>query len=175
MTRTSARTRRPAVVAALTGLALAAALVSGCSGGTSTEGDGTIAAPQPVASDGASASDQSPEVPAEEGSDDAGAANSGATVPDGWPEAVLVPAGETLLTTPRGGGWDLLIEGIDESELRSLIDQMTSGGFTSPGVTDMGGGAWIAELTGPVGVVTYSYEAGGAGVPNVRVVFVPSG
>jgi hypothetical protein len=88
---------------------------------------------------------------------------------------VLVPAGETLLTTPRGGGWDLLIEGIDESELRSLIDQMTSGGFTSPGVTDMGGGAWIAELTGPVGVVTYSYEAGGAGVPNVRVVFVPSG
>ena len=172
MTTAALRTRRPALRAGAAGLALAGLLLTACGGGSSAESATTTGTEVEVV-ESATASDSAVEAPAAGDSSDDSAGSSGAAVPDGWPAEVLVPAGETVLTSERGEGWDLLIEGIDESELKSLIEQMTANGFTSPGITDMGSGAWIAELTGPIGVVDYSYESGGAGEPNVHVIYMP--
>ncbi len=174
MTTTALRTRQPALLAGLTGLALAGLLLTGCGGSSSSDSATTAGTSTEIEVAESAPADESA-APAEDSSGDDGAMTSGAAVPDGWPAEVLVPAGETVLTSERGAGWDLLIEGIDEAELKSLIDQMTANGFTSPGITDMGSGAWIAELAGPIGVVDYSYETGGAGEPNVHVIFMPKG
>lgn len=159
--------RRPALLSGLTGLALAGLLLTGCGGSSSSDSMPPAGASSEIAIAESAAAESDPAQD--------GAVTTAAEVPEGWPAEVLVPAGNTVLTTERGGGWDLLIEGIDEAELKALIERMTAAGFTTPGITDMGSGAWIAELTGPVGVATYAYETGGAGLPNVRVVFTPTG
>ena len=171
---TAPRTRRSAVLAAFSGLAIAALVLTGCGGSSSTDSSSESTDVSSVESVPADETMESAPAEDESGSED-GTSSSAAEVPDGWPSEVLVPAGTTVLTNERGAGWDLLIEGIDEAELKSLIEQMTAHGFTSPGISDMGSGAWIAELTGPSGVVDYSYESGGAGEPNVRVIWMPAG
>lgn len=175
MTTASLRTHRSARLAGLTGLALAGLLLTACGGSSSSDSAADGTSSQVAAAESAPAAEASAGSSAEGESADGGGDMAGATVPDGWPAEILVPAGETVLTTERGKGWDLLIEGIDEAELKSIIEQMTANGFTSPGITDMGSGAWIAELTGAIGVVDYSYETGGAGEPNVHVIFMPKG
>lgn len=167
-----ARSAAVAVGASLVALAL-----TGC-GGSSAAGDAASSAAPAASAPGDSATlEASPSVAAEEssGTSEETTAGEAAELPDGWPAEVLVPAGDVVLATERGGGWDLLVEGIDEAELKGLIEQMTASGYTSPGITDMGSGAWIAELTGPVGIVDYAYETGGAGLPNVRIVVMPAG
>jgi hypothetical protein len=150
---------RPALL--LAALAAASALLlSGCSStpaGTdapadSAPGDSSVEAPA------------APEAPS--------GGLTGEALPDGWPAEVLLPSGELVLVSERGAGWDLLIEGIDEAELTGLLDEMTAAGFESSGQTDMGSGAWIAELSNGTHVVDYSYESGGAGEPNVHVILV---
>ena len=103
MTTAAVRSRRPALLAGITGLALAGLLMTGCGGSSSSDG---------VASAGASSEIEIAESTAAESAPaQDGAVTTAAEVPAGWPAEVLVPAGDTVLTTERGGGWDLLIEG----------------------------------------------------------------
>jgi len=155
-------TIRPALVLAAL-VSASALLLTGC-------GDAAVSTDPPADSAPADSSVEAPEAPSAPDAPSGGI--TGEAVPDGWPAEVLLPSGNLVLVMERGTGWDLLIEGIDENELLGLLDEMQTAGFTTPGVTDMGSGSWVAELTNGTHTVDYSYETGGAGEPNVHVILI---
>lgn len=157
--------------------------------GLGVSGCGTGASDSAPASDtGASAGAEntqggSDEAPAGEGDEaeapdsaggDAPTTLTGEPLPDGWPSEYLVPFGEVTLVLPIGAGVSVLVEGVDNGQAMGLIDEMVASGLASPaGVTDVGNGEWVAEVTGAGYEATYHYETGGAGLPNVEIMLLP--
>ena len=144
-------------------LALAAAgllLLSGCAGAAPADAPSTDAvASQP---DAAEPQQDSPAEAPSRGL-------TGQALPADWPVDLLLPSGELVLALNVGGGYQLLIEGVDEAEARALLTQMAGAGFQLIGPIETGDGTWSAEVIDGSRSASYVYATGGAGEANVAV------
>jgi len=154
------RVRR--TVPLLLGAAVAAILaLAGCAGSA------PAAQGEPA---GAGSSSESATQPQEDSAaDPAPQGLTGQALPADWPAELLLPSGELVLVLEVGGGYQLLIEGVDEAATIALLDEMAAAGLRLTGPAEAGEGAWIAEVTGDAHSASYAYASGGAGEPNVTI------
>lgn len=100
---------------------------------------------------------------------------TGEPLPADWPEEALVPNGEVILVLEMGGGgYKVVVSGVDDEQARGLIAEMAAAGLTTDGPTETGiGEEWTADVTTSTRMVSYAYAGGGAGLPEVAITLWP--
>jgi predicted small lipoprotein YifL len=124
-------------------------------------------------SDAKSGTKATPDKPTES-TDDAPTSLTGKPLPDNWPAEVLVPNGELIIVGKFGTGWTLVVEGINEGQVKEMLDTMASNGFTNKEPVEVAGAGWTVDSRDDKNLVTYAYATGGAGEPNVQITWTPA-